>query len=232
MQKEFATIEFYGVPEIAVKKGGVIKLTAPDEILVHTTARHKCTDILNGIPCTVAMEKDNTFVVTTPRDLYPNQQFQFSITNAITNPISVRPSQSFTMLTSSGESETADIVLKATPGLIPSSNFILTPSSNLVGAANEITVKATVTNTVPKGGFFFIDFPRWNPMNTIVSQQKTYIQGNEICTPIKTLSGEMTCDFQNDRLTIYGGASADIESGSEIELKVTGFRNPIETSVI
>lgn len=49
---------------------------------------------------------------------------------------------------------------------------------------------------------------------------------------MKTLSGEMTCDFQNDRLTLYGGASADIVAGSEIVFKVTGFRNPIDTSVI
>jgi hypothetical protein len=42
----------------------------------------------------------------------------------------------------------------------------------------------------------------------------------------------MTCDFQNDRLTIYGGASADIVGGSTIEFKVTGFRNPIDTSMI
>ena len=42
----------------------------------------------------------------------------------------------------------------------------------------------------------------------------------------------MTCDFINNRLIIYGGATADILKDSEIVFKVTGFRNPIDTSMV
>ena len=42
----------------------------------------------------------------------------------------------------------------------------------------------------------------------------------------------MTCDFQDDRLVISGGAAAEISAGTEIVFEVTGFKNPIDTSVV
>ena len=82
------------------------------------------------------------------------------------------------------------------------------------------------------GGFIFVDFPKWNDENPLANQQKSYIQGSPICTPTAVLAATISCDFKEDRLIIYGGATAQISANSEIVFSVSGFKNPIETSVV
>ena len=89
--------------------------------------------------------------------------------------MSVMPSPTWTMLTSTGESETNDIILTATAGEIPSEDFSLYPKSPVVGQSNVLQIRARLTNDVPKGGFFFIEFPKWNSENPVAAQRKTYI---------------------------------------------------------
>lgn len=230
VQAQKATIQFYGVPEITIPADGWIKLTAPSGVTVHS-GDLVCFDILNQMPCEVTLSSP-TFTVVTQADLPAGQQFQFSISNAIDNPISVKPTTTWTMLTSTGESETNDIILTATAGEIPTEDFNLYPKSPVVGQSNILQIRARLANDVPKGGLFFIEFPKWNSENPVLSQRKTYIQGSEECTPLEVLSSDMTCDFQDDRLVIYGGAGAEIPAGSQIALEVTGFKNPIDTSIV
>ena len=110
--------------------------------------------------------------------------------------------------------------------------FVLTPDSKEVGASTTLTIEFSCDHMFPLGGKIFIDFPKWNPENPVTDAHKSYIQGSEVCEPVKTLDADLFCDFQNDRLTVHGAPITNTEGGVEMAFSVTGFKNPIEASLI
>lgn len=62
------------MPEETVKAGGFVKLTAPNEITVHTEKGTKCWDVINNIACQVEVQV-RTFTITTTRALPAVNQF-------------------------------------------------------------------------------------------------------------------------------------------------------------
>jgi hypothetical protein len=47
-------IEFYALPETTIPAQGTVKLTAPNQVTVHTPT--SCTDVLNEIDCQVSVQ--------------------------------------------------------------------------------------------------------------------------------------------------------------------------------
>ena len=112
------------------------------------------------------------------------------------------------------------------------SKYILTPDSDIVGASTTLRVEFKSEHLLPRGGYIFIDFPKWNPENIIIDSQKPYIQGTEACAPIKILDNGLFCDFSNDRLVVQKSAVVDIDAETELSFEVSGFKNPIEAGYV
>jgi hypothetical protein len=70
-QTSEASIEFYAVPEIAIPANGFVKLTAPDEIYVHSNTATVCQDVINNVPCQVSVSV-KSFTITTSIALRAN----------------------------------------------------------------------------------------------------------------------------------------------------------------
>lgn len=72
---------------------------------------------------------------------------------AIDNPESTRPTDSFQLLTSEGESlKDNDMFLTATRGNIV--DFSIEPVSKVIGASTDVVLTWKCGNTVPSGSFF------------------------------------------------------------------------------
>ena len=143
--------------------------------------------------------------------------------------MSTAPTESWSILTSVGEGSDEGMSLTATEGLV--NNFRLEPESDMVGASTNLVLKWSGAHRVPKGSFFEITFPKWNTEQKTLSLQKSYFQGAVSCQPITVLSASLSCTFQNDKLVIKDGASFDIGPNADIQVLITGFTNPIDTSL-
>lgn len=53
--------------------------------------------------------------------------------------------------------------------------YILTPESLVVGASTTLKVEFSAEHEFPRGGFIFIDFPKWNPNQSDPKLRKPYI---------------------------------------------------------
>lgn len=108
-------------------------------------------------------------------EIAADSQFEFKIGNAINNPLSEKPSNMFKIITSVNEveSDSEYLRIKATRGRM--SKYILTPESDIVGASTTLRVEFKGEHMIPRNGYIFIDFPKWNPENPIVDSQKPYI---------------------------------------------------------
>lgn len=53
--------------------------------------------------------------------------------------------------------------------------YVLTPESTTVGASTTLKVSFAAEHDFPRGTFFFLDFPKWNPLNPKVDLRKPYI---------------------------------------------------------
>ena len=168
--------------------------------------------------------------MTVSNRLEIGDQFQFELENAINNPESTQPTNSFTMTTSVGETETQNMILTAIAGYMD--EFTLNPVSKVVGASTTLQVRWKGQHTIPKNGYIFLEFPAWNPENPVLELQKTYIQGNERCSSLAVLSEDLSCDFQDGRLIVQNSAPATLAAGIELGFEVTGFKNPIETGYV
>ena len=64
--------------------------------------------------------------------------------------------------------------------------------------------------------------------------EKPYIQGSAACAAVRILSDNLFCDFDNDkdRLKVQKAFAVKIAKGTEMSFTVTGFKNPIEASLI
>ena len=120
--------------------------------------------------------------MTVPVELPVGKQFQYALTNAINNPESVKPTESFTITTSELETKSENIILIAKSGYME--KFTLNTVSPVVGASTTLEVRWRGEHSIPARGYIFIEFPIWNPETTLESQKKTYIQGNERCSPL------------------------------------------------
>ena len=67
VQAQNVAIEFYGVPQIGIPRGGTVQLTAPNNINVKS-AGVTCKDKINVIDCSVTIS-GKSFVITTSVDL-------------------------------------------------------------------------------------------------------------------------------------------------------------------
>ena len=104
-----------------------------------------------------------------------------------------------------------------------------------MGNSTNLVLKWRGAHYVPKGGYFRIEFPKWNNLNPQISRQKSFFQGGVSCSPLAVLSAKLSCSFQDgnsDVLLIENGVTSDITPSSDISLLVTGFKNPIDTSLI
>ena len=182
--------------------------------------------ILNDCQVKVSAQ---TFIVTTSVTLPAEDQFQFKITNAIDNPMSTAPTESWSILTSVGEGQDEGMSLTATQGVIH--NFQLDPESDMVGESTNLVLKWSGEHRVPKDSYFEITFPKWNSEQETLSLQKSYFQGAVSCQPITVLAASLSCSFNDDVLMIVDGASFDIDPNADIQIQITGFNNPIDTSL-
>ncbi len=58
------------------------------------------------------------------------------------------------------------------------------------------------------------------------------MQGSIKCQPEELLSDNVSCTFEKDTLTIAGGVSSSITPLRQIKIRVTGFKNPIDSGVV
>ena len=91
------------------------------------------------------------------------------IGNAIINPGSEKPSDTFQLRTSVGETASGDENFRVEAKRGRMSKYVLTPTSKEVGASTTLTIEFSSEHTFPKGGKIFIDFPKWNPENPVVN---------------------------------------------------------------
>jgi hypothetical protein len=75
-----------------------------------------------------------------------------------------------------------------------------------------------------------LTFPVWNPNQTNPNLRDSYIQGKEECTLLSSPPTTVACNFQNLSLTVTGLPATT--SGVELVFSVTGFKNPIDTSLV
>ena len=120
--------------------------------------------MVNLIECEV-QARSGVITITNSVELKAGIQFQYSLIDAVDNPVSSQPTDSFTILTSVGETETEDIILTTTPGYMLS--YSLTPQSKIVGESTTLEVRWRGQHTIPKGSYIFMDFPKWNPENPL-----------------------------------------------------------------
>jgi len=52
------------------------------------------------------------------------------------------------------------------------------------------------------------------------------------CEPIENLDAGLECSFQDGILVVTNGVVTDLVSNTAISMKVTGFKNPIDTSAV
>lgn len=173
----------------------------------------------------------NTFIITVDADIAADGQFQYEIGNAINNPISTKWSDKFELLASTGELErdSEGLRIKAEQGRM--SKYLLSPVSQVVGASTTLKIEFSAQHDIPADAYIFIYFPKWNPgMGT----EKPHIQGSAACAAVRILSANLFCDFDNDldRLKVQKAFAVKISSGTEMSFTVTGFKNPIEASLI
>ena len=86
--------------------------------------------MVNLVECEV-QARSGVITITNSVELRAGKQFQYSLIDAVDNPVSSQPTDSFTILTSVGETETEDIILRTRPGNMLS--YSLTPQSKVVG---------------------------------------------------------------------------------------------------
>ena len=159
VQAERVTLEFSGIPERAIPAGGYVRLTAPDAVNVHTTGM-SCWDVFNRVNCNIEA-RSGVITIEVPVDLPAHEQFQYSLIEAVDNPVSSQPTDSFSVRTSAGETETGGIILEAIPGIMTS--YLLTPVSQVVGESTQLEVRWSAQHTMPKDSLIFMEFPVWNP---------------------------------------------------------------------
>jgi hypothetical protein len=101
-----------------------------------------------------------TFRITSEADI--TDFFSFKISRAIDNPDSTAPTRPFSLLTSTGESQSAgaNLRLEAKAGKVR--KFSLTPKSKTVGESTILEVRIEPGNKIPKGAFIVLSFPSWN----------------------------------------------------------------------
>ena len=110
--------------------------------------------------------------------------------------------------------------------------YILTPESKVVGDSTTLTITWRGQSTLPRNGYIFVEFPKWNPQAPKQSDRLSYIQGSSVCEPVKVLASELSCNFKNERLAVQRAAPVEILPDTELSFTVTGFKNPIETGYV
>ena len=227
MQAQAVSLEFYTIPEQTVPAGGTITLTAPEEIAV--LEKPTCFDVLNKrSDCKVKVQAQS-FVITTQVQLRRGVQFQFRLDQAMNNPLSTQPSRSFQILTSEGESQNSDILLRATAGEM---SFRASPAVDFVGASTSVELEWTPAHLVPNGGIFKLRFPTWNSNEPNPALRKYFLQGKVDCTAESGLASDLKCSYQDDTLTVTQAVKTDLSPGSKVAIVVTGFKNPIDTAPV
>ena len=108
--------------------------------------------------------------------------------------------------------------------------FTLTPRDTRVGASTMLDITFNAKHDFPQGGSIFITFPKWN--QAAGTAAKSYIQGGASCAPNQALSEDMSCEFKNDVLEVKRSAANTVGANNDMSFSVTGFRNPIQASLI
>lgn len=119
-------------------EGGWITVKVPRPLNVYHINEIECKlTSPSGGSCTVAIldSDQRTFKVTPSLPLWGGDQFVFILVGIFDNPVSTRPTNSFEIGTSVGETMIEGVSLACVPG--PIDNVELSPSSKQVGDNDE-----------------------------------------------------------------------------------------------
>lgn len=110
----------------------------------------------------------------------------------------------------------------------------LTPTSQVVGADTSLTVAITTKHRIPRKGKIHVYVSdKWN----VGSDNPLNYFSSVTCSDFKVGGAPVTeayvCSFLDDnRVEVDGGfVAADVPEGTDISIRILGFRNPITTNV-
>ena len=163
--------------------------------------------------------------------------FQLNIASVV-NPPSTTETDSFLFETqdASGtvlDTQTSSITLQATAGSLTS--VTLSPSSDVVGANNTLTVTIVLAHAVIAGGKVKLTLPKWNPNATVSSEILSMVRTGFSVTAItnlqqSTLTSTLVTGSSSDTLTISNAIPTEVSATSTISFSVDNFYNPISTA--
>ena len=94
----------------------------------------------------------------------------------------------------------------------------------------SVTVALTLANPVHPRSEIQIEFPDWNP-NAPDNEVLSIVQGGYTCRGLSGVPDNLICSFSNGLMTISDINEDDaLEASDELEIQITGIRNPISTS--
>jgi hypothetical protein len=219
-----------------VEAGGWIRITFPAEYMTISASTTNCKEDLGLLTITAcSVEVDRNYIEFVTQDAIEldgttSDNYQISAESAINLRDTIAVVEEIYLSTVSGETWAATFAAKR--GTLRSAT--LTPTSPVVGADTSLTVALTTEHRIPKKGKLMVAvYDYWNvgsdnPMDyfSSVTCSDFYIGGVEV-------TDAYICSFlDGNRVEVDGGfLSAEVPAGTDITVRLLGFRNPIAANM-